>query len=306
VDGIIKPRCDEKSIAYKTTFDDFGSTVFYSDSLRLRQVLINLLGNAVKFTPEYGTIEFKMRKKDERDGEMLVEFVVRDTGIGISSGSISTIFQPFEQGNRKVSQQYGGTGLGLSISRSIVRLFGGDIGVKSELGKGTEFSFLIWLRETDVAMPDKVIASDVFGKFKGRKMLLVDDVDINRVIVASMLEDTGIEIDEADDGLQAIKLFDASGINEYDIILMDIQMPNMDGYEASRSIRALDRPDANTVPIVALTANAFKDDITKAQKYKMNAHVAKPVEEKALLEALFRFLGDGEVKAEPPKDFTNY
>ncbi|MDL2263870.1 response regulator [Synergistaceae bacterium OttesenSCG-928-I11] len=292
VDGIIKPRCEEKSIAYETTFDDFGSTVFYTDSLRLRQVLINLLGNAVKFTPEHGTIEFRMQKIEERDEETLVEFVVRDTGIGISEESISKIFQPFEQGNRKVSQQYGGTGLGLSISRSIVRLFGGDIAVNSTLGEGTVFSFQIWLKESDVAMPDKVIVSDVSGKLKGKKMLLVDDVDINRVIVASMLEDTGIEIDEAEDGLQAIKMFDASGIGEYDIIMMDIQMPHMDGYEASRSIRTLNRADADTVPIIALTANAFKDDIDKAQKYKMNGHVAKPVEESALLEALFRFLGE--------------
>ena len=292
VNGIIKPRCNEKSIIYRAISDNFDSVVFQSDSLRLRQVLINLLGNAVKFTPENGSIEFQMKKVDERPGRMLIEFAVRDTGIGISQEAIATIFEPFEQESRKVSHKYGGTGLGLSISRSIVQLFGGDIAVKSELGHGSEFSFSIWLQESDVALPDNVTVSDATGRFRGKKMLLVDDVDINRVIVTSMLEDTGIAIDEAEDGLQAIKMFDASAEFEYDIILMDIQMPHMDGYEASQAIRAMDRPDARTVPIVALTANAFKEDVDKALKYKMDTHVSKPVEIEALLEVLFRFLGD--------------
>jgi len=294
VAGIIRPRCDEKNIKFLTDFDSFSPSAFLSDSLRLRQVLINLLGNAVKFTPECGKVEFQIKKLDRRDGETLVAFSVRDTGIGISEEAMETIFLPFEQGNGNVSRQYGGTGLGLSISNRIVQLFGGEITVNSTVGQGSEFSFSIWLRETVSDLPDKVEISDVTGRFANKRMLLVDDVEINRMIVISMLEETGMLIDEADDGAVAVEKFRDSPENTYDIILMDVQMPNMDGYEASTAIRALDRPDARRVPIITLTANAFKDDIDKALRHGMNAHISKPVEMDPLLETLYRFLSAGD------------
>ncbi len=290
VAGIIKPRCDEKGITFTTHFDTFRPSTFLSDSLRLRQVLINLLGNAVKFTPERGIIDFYIKKLDQRDGRTLVHFSVKDSGIGISKDAQANIFEPFEQGNRKVSRQFGGTGLGLAISRSIVQLFGGAIELNSELGAGSEFSFDIWLQEVESDEPSAPVPTDTTSKFTGKRLLLVDDVDINRMIVAEMLSSTGIAIDEANDGEEALRLFSQSPVGAYDIILMDVQMPVMDGYEASDAIRMLSRPDARTVPIIALTANAFKEDIDRALMHGMNAHVAKPVEMDTLLEILFRFL----------------
>jgi len=290
--GIIKPRCDEKHISFSTAFDSFSLATFACDPLRLRQVLINLLGNAVKFTPECGTVEFHIRKKDQRPGETLVEFIVKDSGVGISKEKQATIFEPFEQGGAKVSRQYGGSGLGLAISRNIVRLLGGNIELASQEGEGSEFAFSIWMREVAADLPREEALAELTDEFVGKRILLVDDVEINRIIVAAMLENTGILIDDASDGTAAVKAFETSAPGAYDAILMDVQMPNMNGYEAAAAIRALGdgRPDARTVPIVALTANAFKEDIDEALRSGMNAHIAKPVEQDKLIETLLRFL----------------
>jgi len=289
VNTIIRSRCDDKNIVFDTVLENFSPTTFLSDSLRLRQVLINLLGNAVKFTPELGHVFFSIRRKDHVQGLSLIEFIVRDTGIGISEDNLDAIFKPFEQGDSLVTRKYGGTGLGLSISRRIVQLLGGDIAVKSVPGEGSEFSFELWLEETEVSEDAKSVSpEDAVGRFKGKHLLLVDDVEINRMIVATMVEDTGLEVFEADDGTTALEMFEKSPVGFFDIILMDIQMPTMDGYEATRAIRELDRSDALTVPVVALTANAFKDDIDRALQSGMNSHIAKPVELEVLIEALFK------------------
>jgi CheY-like chemotaxis protein len=289
LDGIIKPRCDEKNIDFKVIFEEFSPSTFVSDSMRLRQVLVNLLGNAVKFTPAHGKVEFRVERKGRREGETLVVFSVIDTGIGIPAESLPVIFRPFEQGDGGLSREYGGTGLGLAISRRIVHLFGGEIFVKSKEGKGSEFSFELWLRETEDLSGDAAIM-DATDKFSDKRALLVDDVEINRVIVTSLLEITGMSIDEAEDGPEAVRMFAESPENTYDIIFMDVQMPLMDGYEATAGIRSLDRADARAVPIVALTANAFKEDVDKALESGMNAHIAKPVEMDRILEVLFHFL----------------
>ncbi|MDR2933263.1 MAG: response regulator [Oscillospiraceae bacterium] len=289
--SMIQPRCDEKNISFITEFDTFDTPAFLSDALRLRQVLINLLGNAVKFTPECGMITFSIRKLDRDSGKTLIGFSVKDNGIGVADEQRDTIFQPFEQGNRTVSRKYGGTGLGLAISRNIVRLFGGDIKLDSTLGEGSEFSFQLWFIETDADLSGHDAVSDVTGKLTGKRMLLVDDVEINRMIILSMLEGSGLAIDEASDGQEAVDMFAASRPYYYDIVLMDVQMPNLDGYEASDIIRNMNRADAGTVPILALTANAFKEDMTKALEHGMNAHISKPVEMETLFAALVRFLG---------------
>jgi signal transduction histidine kinase/HAMP domain-containing protein len=296
---IIKPRCDEKNIAFETSFTFSEPGVFHTDPLRLRQVLINLLGNAVKFTPECGKIKFIIEEKDHRNQtgqkgkEALLNFSIRDTGIGISKEALLNLFKPFEQANNRISQKYGGTGLGLAISRSIVQLFGGDITVESEEGKGSEFRFSIWLPEAAMDIEEEVSLEGAENRLVGRRALMVDDVAINRLIAISLLEYTGIAIDEAEDGATAVKAFMDTPAYTYDIIYMDVQMPNMDGYAATAAIRALpDRPDAKTVPIVALTANAFKEDINRAIASGMNAHLAKPLEIDKLLEVTFRVLGE--------------
>ena len=289
VASIIRPRCLEKNIDFHVLLEGIEESRFITDALRLRQVLINLLGNAVKFTPECGAITFRVRQLDRKDGKTLLGFAVSDTGIGISKEGLATLFTPFEQGGGHISRHYGGTGLGLSISRSIVVLLGGDITVKTEEGKGSEFSFVLWLNEDTSPVVNEVQTDDV-SMLPGKHVLLVDDVDINRIIVMEQLSHTGLVIDEAGDGVIAVKKFTESSDGYYDMIFMDVQMPHMNGYEASEAIRALPRPDAKTVPIIAMTANAFKEDVDMAFAHGMNGHLAKPLETDKLMEVLASFL----------------
>ncbi|MDR1657713.1 MAG: response regulator [Deltaproteobacteria bacterium] len=291
VTSIMSTRCKEKNINFITDIDSYSPSTFLTDPLHLRQVLINLLGNSVKFTPELGTIEFSITRLDSQNGKSLMSFLVRDTGIGISDEALKAIFRPFEQGGLVITKQYGGTGLGLTISRHIVNLFGSDIQVKSEVGKGSEFRFDFWLQETNEKVA--VVSSNATNpkdRFKGKRVLLVDDVPLNRKIARAMLKVTGISVDEADDGAEALKKFEQSPENTYDMVLMDVQMPIMDGYQASNAIRKLQRHDAQKVPIIALTANAFKEDIDKALEAGMNAHIAKPIKPDKIIEIMSKYM----------------
>ncbi|MDR2158567.1 MAG: response regulator [Treponema sp.] len=290
---IIKPRCDEKHISFETNFVLPPGSAYQGDPLRLRQVLINLLGNAVKFTPEHGKIEFAMVRRDNQKGKALIDFSVRDSGIGIAEEALPLLFKPFEQADNHISKRYGGTGLGLAISQSIVRLFGGDIAVKSKSGKGSEFSFSLWFPESVSEAEEEVNIQNATDLFKGKRALLVDDVAINRIIAINLLEFTGLEFDEADDGLSAVRAFADSPFYTYNIIYMDVQMPNMNGYDASLTIRAMDRPDAKTVPIIAFTANAFKEDIDRAIASGMNAHLAKPMDPEKVIALSVKLLSAG-------------
>lgn len=292
VASIIKPRCEEKNIEFLINLDHFSPSVYKTDSLRLRQVLINLLGNAVKFTPEAGRVEFNIANLGRMDEKTLVKFKICDTGIGIEPDRLENIFKPFEQATGQITRKYGGTGLGLSISRHIVQMLGSDIEVKSRVGEGSEFSFAIWLCEAPEGERPKIEAAvESPANFAGRRVLLVDDVSLNRKVARAMLKRIGLSIDEAEDGLMAVRAFEESPENTYDLILMDVQMPTMDGFEASRAIRAMNRADAKRVPIVALTANAFQEDVEKALKAGMNGHVAKPVRMDTLADVLGKFLG---------------
>ncbi|MCL1833936.1 MAG: ATP-binding protein, partial [Leptospirales bacterium] len=293
VKEIIKPRCDEKNISFHIEYDNFKPATFIGDSLRLRQVLINLIGNAVKFTPDNGRIDFSVIKLEQIDKKHNIQFSVKDTGIGISPDRIEKIFEPFEQENSEITKKYGGTGLGLGISKRIVELFGGKITLNSKQGEGSEFSFSIWFDDAEIDEHDK-LTLNVKDRFTNFRAMVVDDVEINRLIVSSLLEPTGIQIDEADDGNVAVEMFEKSDIGAYNIIFMDVQMPTMDGYEAATTIRKLERSDAKTIAIIALTANAFMDDITKATEHGMNGHIAKPVDYDRLIDAVIKHLGVGE------------
>ena len=289
VASIIKPRCVEKNISFQVRQEGVGSRAFYSDSLRLRQVLINLLGNAVKFTPEKGVVQFVITVKEIKEDKSLIQFKVSDTGIGISEEALQKLFVAFEQGGTQVAREYGGTGLGLSISKSIVSLFGSDIKVSSQEGEGSNFEFAIWLDNAkDVVLPKS--KKEMLHAFAGKHALLVDDVRINRVIVIEQLKDTGLIIDEADDGDVAIKKFANSPEGYYDVVFMDVQMPRVNGYEAVRAIRALPRADAANVTIIAMTANAFREDVEEALSNGMNAHLAKPLQLDKLLDMLVKYL----------------
>ncbi len=289
VADIIRPRCESKNIKFDVIMEGFEQSHFISDELRLRQVLINLLGNAVKFTPELGSITFLVKQLAHDGSKSHVHFSVRDSGIGISEDVLEHLFTPFEQGSGHITRTYGGTGLGLSISRNIAVLLGSDIEVKSAVNKGSEFSFSLWILE------DKDMSGDVTSEevsiTPGKRVLLVDDVDINRMIASELLSPFELEIDEADDGTTALEAFSNSPEGYYDLIFMDLQMPKMNGYAAAEAIRSLPRQDALTVPIVAMTANAFQEDIDMTIAHGMNAHVAKPIDMEKLTHTLKVFLG---------------
>lgn len=264
---------------------------FLGDSLRVGQVLTNLLSNAIKFTTA-GSVRLVVR----RPAPAWLRFEVHDTGPGLTPEEQSGLFQAFTQADTSTTRRFGGTGLGLAISRQLVELMAGRIAVDSEPGRGSCFSFEIPAPPCPGMDPtprshEPTVAPDSpsgLAGLAGRRVLLVEDQALNREIVTGLLEDTGLTILTANDGQEGVDLFRRSPC---DLILMDVQMPVMDGYAASRAIRALDP----VVPIVALTANAFPEDIDRALAAGMNAHLSKPIDLNQLLEMLRRFLASGGV-----------
>ena len=288
---IVLQRCLEKRIHFVTNFEEFPNYKVNGDRLRLKQVLINLIGNAVKFTPDEGEIRFLLNMEEIDADRISVTFSISDTGIGMTEEQMSKLFTVFEQADSKIATRFGGTGLGLAISQNLVQMMGGLIRVKSVPDQGSIFTFILNMEvvglETDAAQA----SGDIMAELLGKRILLVEDVDINREILVELLADTHVTIDEAVDGAQAVEKFAASPEHYYDLIFMDVQMPNMDGYEATRHIRALKREDAATVPIIAMTANAYSDDIERGRAAGMNAHLAKPIDINAIMRLLAERLG---------------
>ena len=310
VENIISFRIDEKSQQLSVCLDATIPRQLYGDDQRLAQVITNLLSNAVKFTPEKGAVSMNARLLAEEDGWYTIEVAIRDTGIGISPDQQARLFASFEQAESSTSRMFGGTGLGLAISKSIVTLMHGEIWVDSALGRGSTFTFTVKLGAVpdDVATVDSPEASGspdatdvpgwpggeraedaLEGLFRDHHILLAEDVEINREIVLTLLEPTLLEIDCAVNGSEAVRMFDASP-SKYDMIFMDIQMPEMDGFEATRRIRAMETQRAATIPIVAMTANVFKDDIDQCMEAGMNNHIGKPIDFHELLKMLWRYL----------------
>lgn len=283
-----------------------------TDGGRLQQVLMNLLTNAVKYTPEGGTISLRAQELPDNSGNKgQYEFIIEDNGIGIDGEFLPHIFEPFTRAEDTRINKIQGTGLGLAITQNIVRMMNGTIEVKSELGKGSEFIVAIPLERCDdivipEAEPDNLRASDANDNdsqgttealdektqdfLTSKRILLVEDNELNREIASELLQMHGFSIDKAENGQRAVEKFVASAPETYDCILMDIQMPVMDGYQATRTIRSLEREDAHTIPILALTANAFATDLAKAHSAGMNDHIAKPIDINRLLEALQRWM----------------
>ena len=291
VSKIIRQRCDEKDISLVARFDAELRCTVFGDRLRLNQVLINLLGNAVKFTPSGGRIGFTVEMLQRSDENITVRYTVSDNGIGIRKEHLARLFHAFEQADSIISVRFGGTGLGLAISQNLVRQMGGEISVDSVYGEGSTFSFTLDMSLSDDVEPEAPTdVSDAAAHFEGKRILLAEDIEINRVILSELLADTRIAIDEAGDGLIALETYSSSALDTYDLIFMDIQMPNMDGYEATRRIRALNRPDSKRVPIIAMSANAYQDDIDRALKAGMNGHLPKPINIGDVLATLQRYL----------------
>ena len=278
---------------------------YLGDELRLSQVITNLLSNAVKFTPENGTITLTAEEKQRKEDGSVLRFTVADTGIGMTQEQIGRLFTSFEQADESITRKFGGTGLGLSISKSIIDKMNGTIWVDSEINKGTTFTFDIELKwsaqQSGGAIFNGITPSDlklliVEGKetedvpdFSDVTLLLAEDVDINREIFITLLENTNVKIDIAENGLIAVQKFTAHP-EQYNMIIMDVQMPEMDGYEATKTIRALDLPKAKSIPIIAMTANAFKEDVDKCIACGMNDHLAKPVDIKVVIGKILSYL----------------
>ncbi len=262
------------------------------DDHRLAQVITNLLGNAVKFTPDGGSIDLSARFIGEEDGVCTVQVEVSDTGIGISPEQKERIFQPFSQAESSTTRKFGGSGLGLVISKNIVEMMGGDIWLESAPGEGSTFAFTVRLARGAASAEDSggengqtVPVED----FQGKRILLAEDVEINREIVIALLEPTLLQVDCASNGIEAVNMFEEAP-DAYDMIFMDVQMPEMDGYEATRRIRALPASNASAIPVVAMTANVFREDIERCLEAGMNDHIGKPLSLEGVLETLNKYL----------------
>ena len=290
--GVMGIRIDEKKQKFVLNLDETVPAVIVGDELRLTQVITNLLSNAVKFTPDNGTITLGVRCALGGEGTgATMRISVIDTGIGISAAQQARLFNAFEQLDGGTARQFGGTGLGLAISKRIVEMMGGNIWIESELGNGSTFVFTVPFEQAADDEPETAaeLEDEKVPCLKGRTILIAEDIDINREIIESALEKTGAGLVFAENGLEAVSAFEARP-DRFDFVLMDIQMPLMDGYEATRTIRGLACPQAKKVPIVAMTANVFQEDVERCLAAGANAHLGKPLDRVALFKKLSHYL----------------
>ncbi len=290
-----RPQARAKGLKFKCEIDRKVPTALRGDPGRLKQILVNLVGNSIKFTSQGGVSLHVSVRKDTRE-TVLLRLTVTDTGIGISKDKKREIFKDFHQGGAAFTRQHGGTGLGLSISRQLVELMGGEIGMESREGKGSRFSFTVWMskqRGTQAAVRDKKgvgrgAGLDLKGLFagSGARVLVAEDNQTSQLVALGILKKLGLQADAVANGKEAIEALEKT---PYDLILMDIEMPVMDGVSATRKIRSLESELRNT-PIIALTAHAMVGDREKSVAAGMDGHISKPVTAKALAEVLEKWL----------------
>lgn len=291
----VRNSTNDKKIRFRDEVDSALSAGYVIDSGRFHQLLINVLSNAVKFTPRYGTIEFIVRKLSSDTASDKLEFVIRDTGIGISPEFLPHVFDMFEQEHNSNTTVYGGTGMGLAVTKNIVTAMGGQISVSSEKGIGTEFRIQLELKISP-ALVKKHAEGDVRKAFdfSSYRVLLVEDNEVNRMIARQMLERRGMEVCVAENGRAALDQYMMNPPGYFDLILMDVRMPYMDGLTATKKIRTSGKTDCKEIPIMAMTANAMVDDIEKSRAVGMCAHITKPINPRILYNAIQRAL-DGTV-----------
>ncbi len=292
--AMVAETASAKGLQLRTELD-FPPVALQGDSMRLTQALLNLVSNAVKFTRE-GAVTVRTIMEEESDDHVALRFEVVDTGIGIAPEVVDRLFVPFEQADSSTVRSFGGTGLGLAITRRLAQLMGGDAGGESVPGKGSTFWFTVRLRKAAEAVQDaaplgdvEAVAAQVRERFSGARILVVEDNEINMLVAQAILDDVGLLYGRAVDGEEAVAEFQRAPAGTYALILMDMQMPRMDGVAATRAIRQLD--GGREVPIVAITANAFSDDRARCMAAGMNDFVSKPVDPDRLYRALLTWLG---------------
>lgn len=290
--SIFEPLCQQNGQIFRIRGGESASgRAVIVDRIRLNQITLNLLSNAVKYTPSGGTITYTSHSRQLSDNKLMCEIEISDTGIGMSEQFKKTMFEPFTQeyDNPERKKLTGGTGLGLSIVKRLVDLMGGTIHVESELGKGTTISISLVLQQaTPKQLSGSASASEetTHDESLSGTVLLVEDNEVNAEIAIRILESLGFQIVHAENGRQAVELFQSSRQGQFASVLMDIQMPLMDGYETTRAIRSMGRPDAETIPIIAMTADAFEESAQKAKACGMNGYITKPIDTQRLRSVL--------------------
>lgn len=291
---LVRNQAEEKLLELDVCFRELKNEEVIGDSLRVQQICINILSNAVKYTPDGGRIYVEVRQEPSaRKGYQSYVFLCKDTGIGMGAEFLKKLFQPFERDKDTTNSKISGTGLGMAITKNIVDMMNGDIQVESKLGEGTVFTVTIPFKVSDVSRkeePQKIEEPSGKPDYTGKKLLLAEDNLLNREIASELIRELGIELEEAVDGEDAVNKVAESEEGYYNLILMDIQMPKMNGYEATKAIRGLKRMDVRNMPIIAMTANAFEEDVRAALRAGMDAHFAKPIDMAALEKLLDKYL----------------
>ena len=297
INVICEAQAKQKGINFLTKINGEITPYLIGDKTKLQQILINIISNGIKFTPKGGCVLFSVTQKSVSNKQALLEFIIKDDGIGISPNFLKNLFDPFSQEHTGSTSLYGGTGLGLAISKNFISLMGGTIDVESKLGIGTTFKILLKLKIDESTEGCKtpesklpVAFSTKEFDFTGKRVLLVEDHALNIEVAKKLLSSRNLEVDIAENGVIAVDKIAKSSENYYDAILMDIRMPVMDGLTASKTIRDLPTDWTKKIPIIAMTANAFEEDIEKTKQAGMDAHLSKPIEPSILYSTLAKFI----------------
>lgn len=290
VETIVAGRMAQKNHHFTVEKNHLPDSGVFTDSLRLKQVLINILSNAVKYTESGGEISLSVSVLEAKNAETIpYVFVIKDNGIGMEEEYLKHLFEPFSREHASTTNKQQGTGLGMAITSSIVEAMGGSISVDSKVGRGSTFTVTLPLKTCDISLAKHPEKAAISYCFSGKRILLAEDNELNRIIAIKLLEDKELSVEVAKDGREAFQMVARAKVGYYDAVLMDIQMPIMNGYESSLAIRALDSDKAQ-VPIIAMTANVFKEDIDKAYQSGMNGYVKKPIDLDELFSALQKVL----------------
>ncbi len=276
--SIIDGQLLNRDVELIKEFGDYAHPILIGDELHLRQILINILGNSVKFTPDGGKIYFRVKETGSADGRAHYHLEIEDTGIGMKQEYLQHIWEPFSQEDGGNRTNYKGTGLGMAITKQFVDMMGGTITVESRINEGSKFVIKLSFDIDQNAVAAAETPEETELNLEGMRVMLVEDNELNTEIAQFMLEEVGITVTCVENGKLAVEMFQDSETGNFDVILMDIMMPVMNGLDAARAIRALARPDAKTIPIIAMTANAYDEDVRHAHEAGMNGHLAKPID----------------------------